>query len=68
MTQITSEKSEFQLDENEIVAQRRDKLRAMRQTHSGAFPNHFKRNAFAGDLHAKFGGMSKKELEGLHNH
>jgi lysyl-tRNA synthetase class 2 len=43
-----------QEDENKLIAQRRDKLRALRQE-GIAFPNDFRRNVMAGELHAEYG-------------
>jgi lysyl-tRNA synthetase class 2 len=42
------------VDENKLVAERREKLAAMRAAGS-AFPNDFRRDALAGDLQASFG-------------
>jgi lysyl-tRNA synthetase class 2 len=43
-----------QEDENKLIAQRREKLRAMR-AEGIAFPNDFRRNVMAGELHAEYG-------------
>ncbi|NDP42431.1 MAG: lysine--tRNA ligase [Aromatoleum sp.] len=51
-------------DENQIIAERRGKLTAMRG-HGQAFPNDFRRDALAADLHAQYGAMSNDELEPL---
>jgi len=40
-------------DENALIAQRRSKLQALRET-GNAFPNDFRRNAIAGELHAEY--------------
>jgi lysyl-tRNA synthetase, class II len=49
-------------DENQIVAERRAKLAALRaQGH--AYPNDFRRDALAGDLHAAHDGKTNEELE-----
>ena len=40
------------VDENQIVAERRGKLAALRKLGAPAFPNDFKRTAHAGELHA----------------
>jgi lysyl-tRNA synthetase class 2 len=50
------------LDENKLIAQRREKLHQLRAEGS-AFPNDFRRDALAGDLHASFGDRSAEELE-----
>lgn len=51
-TPAVSEHAE-QVDENQIMAHRREKLAAIR-ANSIAFPNDFKRDAFADDLHQEF--------------
>ncbi|TCP15653.1 lysyl-tRNA synthetase class II [Crenobacter luteus] len=53
-----------QQDENQIIAERRAKLKAIREA-GVAFPNDFKREHQAGSLIAQFGDKSKEELEGL---
>ena len=50
------------LDENQIIAERRGKLAAIRKA-GIPFPNDFDRKHLAGDLHEKFGEESKEELE-----
>ena len=52
------------LDENTIIAQRREKLTALREADHNGFPNHFRRDTLASHLHGEFGGMSKEALEG----
>ncbi len=49
-------------DENKLIALRREKLQAMRAQGS-AFPNDFRRDALAADLHAKFAEATKEALE-----
>jgi lysyl-tRNA synthetase class 2 len=49
-------------DENQIIAERRAKLAAWR-TNGQAFPNDFRRDALAGDLHALHGAKPNEELE-----
>ena len=49
-------------DENKLIAQRRDKLAALREQ-GAAFPNDFRRNVVAGELHAEYGNMDGGELE-----
>lgn len=48
----------------DMMAQRHEKLKLWRKT-GKAFPTHFKRNAFAQDLHARYGQMSAEELSQL---
>jgi len=52
------------VDENQIIAERRGKLNELR-THGQAYPNDFRRDALAADLHAQHGGKSNEELEPL---
>jgi lysyl-tRNA synthetase class 2 len=49
-------------DENQIIAERRAKLKAWRDE-GQAYPNDFRRDAFAADLHAEYGAKSNEELE-----
>jgi lysyl-tRNA synthetase class 2 len=52
-------------DENQIIAERRGKLGALRAG-GQAYPNDFRRDALAGDLHAQHDVKSNEELEPLH--
>ena len=54
-------------DENQIIAERRPKLNAIRRA-GVAFPNDFVRKHMAGDLHDQFGAKSHDELEALQVH
>ncbi len=54
-------------DQNQIIAERRSKLNALRQA-GVAFPNDFERKHLAGDLHGEFGGNTHDELEALQVH
>ncbi len=56
--------TEQQQDENKLIAQRREKLKALRER-GQAFPNHFRRDALAAELQARYGDKSKEELESL---
>ena len=49
-------------DENSLIAQRRSKLDAIRKD-GNAFPNDFRRNAVAGELHAEYGEKENDVLE-----
>ncbi len=53
-----------ELGENKLIAQRREKLAALREG-GVAFPNDFRRNVMAGELHAEYDEKSKEELEEL---
>ncbi|HHH49014.1 MAG TPA: lysine--tRNA ligase [Gammaproteobacteria bacterium] len=49
-------------DENALIAQRKAKLAALREE-GLAFPNDFRRDVMAGELHAEYGDKSNEELE-----
>ena len=49
------------VDENKLIHQRREKLQAIRQQ-GNAFPNDFRRTAFANELHAEFDEQSKEAI------
>ena len=51
-------------DENQLIAQRREKLHAWRET-GHAFPNDFRRTHRAGELHRLYGEQDKQALESL---
>ncbi len=53
-----------QIDENKLIAQRREKLQQLRENGT-AFPNDFRRNTMAGELHAEYDDKSDQELEAL---
>jgi lysyl-tRNA synthetase class 2 len=55
---------ENKLDENKLIAERREKLRALR-AHGIAFPNDFKIDTFAGDLQAEFADAERWSAEAL---
>ncbi|MDD2700549.1 MAG: lysine--tRNA ligase [Sideroxydans sp.] len=59
---MTTEQNIPQVDENQIIAERRSKLKAIREQ-GVAFPNDFERKNMAADLHAAFGEKSHDELE-----
>jgi len=52
-------------DENKLIAQRREKLNQIRER-GVAFPNDFRRNVVAGELHAEYDQRSAEELEQAH--
>lgn len=62
MSEHNTPQTEPQLDENQIIALRREKLNEIRQQ-GIAFPNQFQRNAFAGDLHTEYDALEKAELD-----
>ena len=49
-------------DENKLIAERRAKLSELRKA-GQAFPNDFRRDALAGELHASFGERSAAWLD-----
>jgi len=49
-------------DENQIIAERRGKLAALRAA-KAAYPNDFPRDALAGDLHARYDALDNATLE-----
>src|SRR5262245_26059384 len=49
-------------DENKLIAERRTKLGELRKA-GQAFPNEFRRDALAGQLHASFGERSAEWLD-----
>ncbi|MCZ6525584.1 MAG: OB-fold nucleic acid binding domain-containing protein, partial [Gammaproteobacteria bacterium] len=49
-------------NENDLIAQRRAHLEELRQQ-GNAYPNNFKRDALAADLHTRFGELDKEALE-----
>jgi len=52
----------LQQDENQIIAERRAKLAELRKR-GAAFPNDFRREHLAADLHQAWGGKSNEEIE-----
>jgi lysyl-tRNA synthetase, class II len=52
-------------DENKLIAQRREKLQTLRAA-GNAFPNDFRRDSLAAELHALYGHVTAEELEQLH--
>ncbi len=61
---MTNETQDSQIDENELIRQRREKLTAWRES-TQAYPNTFKPEHLAGDLSEKYGDIDKPELEEL---
>jgi lysyl-tRNA synthetase class 2 len=51
-------------DENKLIAERREKLKALRGQ-GVAFPNDFKVDAFAGDLQAEFADLERWTAEAI---
>jgi lysyl-tRNA synthetase class 2 len=59
---MTNEQTTPQVDENQIIAERRAKLNAIREK-GVAFPNDFQRDHMAADLHKEYGEKTHDELE-----
>ncbi len=55
------------VDENKLIAERRSKLDALRES-GNAFPNDFRRNALAGQLHQTFESHEDAALRDGHTH
>jgi lysyl-tRNA synthetase class 2 len=51
------------IDENQLIAERREKLKALRQGGGPVFPNDFRHGEHAADLHRLHGGKSAEALE-----
>ncbi len=54
---------EQQLDENKLIAQRREKLKELRASTDIPFPNDFRRNVTAGELHAEYDEHDAESIE-----
>ncbi|MBP9916426.1 MAG: lysine--tRNA ligase, partial [Thiobacillaceae bacterium] len=52
-------------DENQIIAERREKLAGIRAL-GQAFPNDFERTDYAADLHSGHSAVTKEDLEAAH--
>lgn len=61
---MTDNESNKPVDENKLIQQRREKLQEIRQQ-GNAFPNDFRRSAFANELHVEFDEQSKEDIEGV---
>ncbi|MCW8824845.1 MAG: OB-fold nucleic acid binding domain-containing protein, partial [Gammaproteobacteria bacterium] len=59
----TPEPVDAHVDENKLIAERRGKLDQMREEHPIAFPNDFRREDCALELHEKYGTWDKEKLE-----
>ncbi len=62
MTDQTPDQNQPQVDENELIRQRRDKLNAWREN-TQAYPNTFKPQHLALELLEKYGDVDKEALE-----
>ncbi len=53
-------------DHNKLIAERKGKLKSIRENcAANGHPNHFRRNAYMGDLQKEFAETGKEELESL---
>ncbi len=50
-------------DENRLIAERREKLRRLREEEPVPFPNDFRRNVVAGELHAEYDDKPREWFE-----
>ena len=57
-----SKENSVEVDENRLIAERRQKLDALREE-GNAFPNDFRRNVMAGELHAEYASKDGEALE-----
>ena len=62
--QDTQEKTLTLEDENKLIAQRREKLAALRENGT-AYPNDFRRDSLAGGLHELYGDKTTEELDAM---
>ena len=53
------------VDENKLIAERRQKLAGIREADGATFPNDFRRNVMAGELQAEYGEKDKEEIAEL---
>lgn len=61
---MSDNKEQTPVDENKLIAERRQKLTGIREA-GVAFPNDFRRNVMAGELHAEYENKTKEELDEL---
>lgn len=57
-----SKESSVEVDENRLIAERRQKLDLLREA-GNAFPNDFRRNVMAGELHAEYESRDSEALD-----
>jgi len=57
-----NEETEQSVDSNKLIAQRKEKLSALREK-GNAFPNEFRRDTLAGEIIAKYAGKDNAELD-----
>lgn len=59
---MDQQESNIELDENTLIAQRKQKLQELRQK-GNAFPNEFRRDSYANDLHQQYEQFDHDQLE-----
>ncbi|MEL6448041.1 MAG: lysine--tRNA ligase [Pseudomonadota bacterium] len=59
---MADQKDDTVRDENKLIAERRRKLDVLRET-GNAYPNDFRRDVLAGDVHARYGELDGDALE-----
>jgi lysyl-tRNA synthetase, class II len=59
---MTDSTDDSRIDDNKLIAERRQKLAAIR-AQGVAFPNDFRRDAYAADILAKFDGATAEQLD-----
>jgi len=62
---VTDQEQQSASEENKLIAERRNKLNAIRENNEQAFPNSFRRDSLADELQKQFGEKEKAELETL---
>jgi len=62
LDQNASSQDDGQQEENKLIAQRKEKLAAIREQ-GNAFPNDFRRDNYCADLQKQYVDKSKEELE-----
>ena len=60
----TADSKDEAVDENKLIAQRREKLTVMREQ-GNAFPNDFRRDTLAAECHEQYDSKTKEELQEL---
>jgi lysyl-tRNA synthetase class II len=50
-------------EENKLIAQRKEKLAAVRESQAIAFPNDFRRDSYCSDLQKQYAEAGREELE-----
>lgn len=59
---MSEQPTEQPQNENQIMAERREKLNQLRDQDGSTFPNHFRRDSLGKHLHNTYGDLTKEEL------